>query len=58
VMELLSDPGLVTVKVTIPGQDGNEDVTRKFKFTLTELQRDVIHHTVIIAFRVLSSLSR
>ena len=57
-MELLSDPGLVTVKVTIPGQDGNEDVTRKFKFTLTELQRDVIHHTVIIAFRVLSSLSR
>jgi len=47
-MDSYSDPSLVAVKVTIPGQDGTtEDVIRKFKFAPTELERDTIHHTVL-----------
>jgi len=46
-MDPLTDPNLITVKVTIPGP-GGEAVIRKFKVTHEQLQKDAIHNTVII----------
>jgi len=48
-MESYSDPGLITVKINIPGEDGIEDITRKFKLSPPELQRNTIHNTVLSA---------
>jgi hypothetical protein len=45
-MDPNSDPDLITVKVTVPGPDG-EPAIRKFKVTYDELQKDVIHETVV-----------
>ena len=46
-MDPLTDPDVITVKVTAPGPDG-EPVVRKFKVGNTSLQKDVIHKTVLI----------
>ena len=40
-----SDPNLVTVKVTLPGPEG-ENIVRKFKVSIAKLHKDVIHKTV------------
>jgi hypothetical protein len=55
-MDPLTDPNLITVKVTIPGP-GGEAVIRKFKVTLEQLQKDSIHNTVIIHSRLLLWIS-
>lgn len=43
----ITDPNLITVKVTAPGPDG-ESVVRKFKADNALLQKDVIHKTVML----------
>jgi hypothetical protein len=45
-MDPASDPSLVTVKITVAGED-NESSIRKFKLPLSHIQRDVIHKTVL-----------
>jgi len=45
-MDQHSDPNLITVKVTLPGPDG-DTIVRKFKVTIAQLHKDVIHNTVI-----------
>ena len=46
-MDPNSDPNLITVKVTIPGPEG-EATVRKFKATQAQVQKEVIHKTVLI----------
>jgi hypothetical protein len=45
-MEAISDPSLITAKITVVGQDGLPDIMRKFKLSIDRLERDVIHETV------------
>ena len=45
-MDRHSDPNLITVKVTLPGPEG-DSIVRKFKVTMAQLHKDVIHNTVI-----------
>jgi hypothetical protein len=44
-MEPVQDPNLITVKITVPGKDG-ESAIRKFKLNIGEIQKDAIHKTV------------
>ena len=46
-MDSTTDPALITVKVTLPGPDGESNV-RKFKWTMASLLKDTIHKAVII----------
>jgi hypothetical protein len=46
-MDSTTDPALITVKVTLPGPDGDSNV-RKFKWTMDSLRKDTIHKAVII----------
>jgi hypothetical protein len=39
------DPALVTVKITVPGTDG-ESAIRKFKLNIAQIQKDAIHKSV------------
>jgi len=48
-MDPQSDPNLITVKVTLPGPEG-EAAVRKFKVTSQQIQKDVIHETVRILY--------
>lgn len=51
-MDPAPDPTLITVKIDVPGADG-ESSLRKFKLPPSHVQRDVIHTTV---YTLLSSL--
>ena len=46
-MDPHSDPNLITVKVTVPGPEG-EAAVRKFRATQAQIQREVIRKTVLI----------
>ena len=46
-MDSHSDPNLITVKVTVPGPEG-EPAVRKFKATYAQVQKETIHKTVLI----------
>jgi hypothetical protein len=47
------DPALVTVKITVPGIDG-ESAIRKFKLNIAQIQKDVIHKSVIYLYTAAS----
>ncbi len=52
-MDAYSDGNLITVKVTLPGPEG-EAAVRKFKVTYAQVQKEVIHKTVPIPAILLS----
>jgi hypothetical protein len=48
-MDPSPDPTLITLKVTVPGHEG-ESAIRKFKVTIAQIQKEVIHKTVQTLF--------